>query len=48
MTIQEFYNWACERTIENFNILIKFGDDIYDLDDNCFDISIKDEEILIN
>jgi len=48
MTIREFYEWACERTIEDFNISLRSGDDIYDLDDNFIDISIKDQEILIN
>lgn len=48
MTIREFYEWACERTIEDFNISLRSGDDIYDLDDGFIYISIKDQEILIN
>lgn len=47
MTIKDFYNWACINNLEDFNLLIKDDDSIWDIDECTVDINLENKEIII-
>ena len=47
MTIKDFYNWSCIRNLEDFNLLIKDDDSIWDIDECTIDINLENKEIII-
>ena len=47
MTIKDFYNWLCMNNLEDFNLLIKDDDSIWDIDECTVDINLENKEIII-
>lgn len=47
MTIKDFYNWMCMRNLEDFDLLIKDDDSIWDIDECMVDINLENKEIII-
>lgn len=47
MTVKDFYNWMRMNNLENFNLLIKDDDNIWDIDECMVDIDLNNKEIII-
>lgn len=48
MTLKDFYNWMCMNNFENFNLLIKDDDSIWDINECTVDINLENKEIIIS
>ncbi len=48
MTLKDFYNWMRMNNFENFNLLIKDDDSVWDIDECMININLKNKEIIIS